>query len=403
MKLINMLIMKQKLAYFRKLINLFGSSMVGYWPLWEPSGASAIDIENGLNGAYSNVTLAQTGIGDGNTSTQFNGTTSYLNLLTNGLMNNSANELVLNNGFETAGAGGADVWTVWSETAGDGAIADTTTAGEFHGGAHAAKLTAGATPASSPRIAQTSIVVVPGVTYTFSFWTRGDGTYAGRYSVYDATHSSNIKSTTSTGITDTNYAQVSYSFAAPAGCLLVTLYLYCPSTTGGIAYFDDVSLKSTIGNGLNGSEGTIVLCAKINAAEWIDGAQHNLFNMASSDGASFIRAYKKTTDNTIECDYGAGGTTKTINISTSTTAWFHLALTWSKAGNAFKVFFNGTQSGTTQTGLGNWYGELYATTTTIGSKNTTPQMVHSGYLAHVVIGNIALTDAQIAKAAVLPL
>src|SRR3990172_7900670 len=47
---------------------------------------------------------------------------------------------ILNPGFEVAGAGGADIWANWVETAGDGALANETT--EVHSGVDAAKMTA---------------------------------------------------------------------------------------------------------------------------------------------------------------------------------------------------------------------------------------------------------------------
>src|SRR3972149_3921648 len=85
--------------YFQHLKRIAPANLIAYWPLWEASGAVAAD--------------------------------------------NAVNEHLANGGFETAGAGGADVWGSWTETAGDGALANETTL--VHGGADAAKSTAGAT------------------------------------------------------------------------------------------------------------------------------------------------------------------------------------------------------------------------------------------------------------------
>lgn len=66
------------LAYTNKVIAL---SPIAYWPLAEPSGSTALDASgNGRNGSYTNVTLGQTGIGDGRTAASFNGTTSFCNI-----------------------------------------------------------------------------------------------------------------------------------------------------------------------------------------------------------------------------------------------------------------------------------------------------------------------------------
>ena len=59
-------------SYYNSVIKAFGSNLIGYWPLWEASGSTATDISgNGRNGAYTNVTLGQTGIGDGKTAAKF--------------------------------------------------------------------------------------------------------------------------------------------------------------------------------------------------------------------------------------------------------------------------------------------------------------------------------------------
>lgn len=66
------------LAYTNKLLLL---APIAYWPMAEASGSVALDASgNGRNGAYTAVTLAQTGIGDGRTSASFDGATSYNNV-----------------------------------------------------------------------------------------------------------------------------------------------------------------------------------------------------------------------------------------------------------------------------------------------------------------------------------
>ena len=146
-------------------------------------------------------------------------------------------ELLSNAGFETAGTGGADIFASWTETAGDGAVADET--GSKHAGAHAVKLTAGAT--SNTTVYQ-AVTVRPGFTYDLTFYTRGDGTHDGKYSIYDATNAANIVAATDTGVTGTSYTLVTKQFTAPAGCVSVRITLGCPVENGGVAYFDDASV-----------------------------------------------------------------------------------------------------------------------------------------------------------------
>jgi hypothetical protein len=155
-------------------------------------------------------------------------------------------DLMHNGDFETAGAGGADIWSSWTETAGDGAIADEGVI--VHGGAHACKLTSGAGANTYIRLGVASnligaflIGLRPGMACTLAFWTRGDGVNAGRYSVYDNTNGAWIRTTVPTGVTGTDYAQVTYTFTVPANCYNLYFTLLGPSANGGVCYFDDVT------------------------------------------------------------------------------------------------------------------------------------------------------------------
>lgn len=98
--------------YAAKLQNIFGSSIVSYLPLWDASGSVATDIGGrGLNGAYTAVTLGQTGIGDGRTAASFDGSTSFVNWYSAGLasaFNASEGTLMVWGKVSAAG--------VWSDT-----------------------------------------------------------------------------------------------------------------------------------------------------------------------------------------------------------------------------------------------------------------------------------------------
>jgi len=158
-------------------------------------------------------------------------------------------ELLTNPGFETAGGGGADIWANWTEVVGGGALANETTL--VHSGADAAKLTGSGLP-NAVYVWQASVPITPGVTYQVSFWTRGDGTNAGFYSLYGRTNGQNITSGPwdTTGVAGATYTQVSIVFTATAGAAELEVYLSAPTAAGGIAYFDDVSVKEVTGGGL---------------------------------------------------------------------------------------------------------------------------------------------------------
>lgn len=69
------------ISYAEKVGGIAASNLIAYWPMSEASGTTALDISgNGRNGAYTAVTLGQTGIGDGRTAASFDGSTSFNNV-----------------------------------------------------------------------------------------------------------------------------------------------------------------------------------------------------------------------------------------------------------------------------------------------------------------------------------
>jgi hypothetical protein len=70
------------LPYGNKVLSTENANLIGYWPMWEPSGAVADNYEGtaARDGAYTGVTLAQTGIGDGRTCPLFDGTNDFCDI-----------------------------------------------------------------------------------------------------------------------------------------------------------------------------------------------------------------------------------------------------------------------------------------------------------------------------------
>ena len=143
-------------------------------------------------------------------------------------------ELLSNTGFETAGAGGADVFANYTESASDGAIADEGSL--VYGGSHACKLTQGVSLAT--QINADAITVVSGSFYIFSLWARGDGTYSGRYSISNDDPNAGV---IDTSITAASYTQVTHAFQTSSTS--TAIYLFPANTSGAIVYFDDLSVK----------------------------------------------------------------------------------------------------------------------------------------------------------------
>lgn len=293
----------------------------------------------------------------------------------------AAFDLLDNGGFETAGAGGADIWAIWAESASVGAIADETV--DVHGGAHAAKLTTGAASGTVIRPCNAAsldhgggyIEVFPGQSLTLSFWTHGDGTNASRYSVYDQTNAAWIRTTVTTGVTGITYTQVNYTFTVPAGCYLLQVTLWCATTNGAVVYFDDVSLTGDcpyhglytaagmtygvagIGDGklaarfsgadtglwigtkqfgqfFNGNIGSVMSWGRVDgSARWTDAAAYRyLFHSKSrQDDTVYAVIGKNTTNHQLVWRRRVASLVyeKTYTFSpTGPTTWFCMSFTW---------------------------------------------------------------------------
>ncbi len=163
-----------------------------------------------------------------------------------GLSGSYQGSYLYNCGFERVGAGGADIFEKWTETASDGTIARSNTAGEFHSGTsglYGLKLTAGA--GKNTQIKQDfSVGTFPGNTLmTITGWAKGDGTNRGRVRFFSGSDVIADWGTSTTITNTTTWTQFAIQFTSPANGG-GSLYLYCPNAVGGIAYFDDVRLIS---------------------------------------------------------------------------------------------------------------------------------------------------------------
>lgn len=156
-------------------------------------------------------------------------------------------ESLSNTDFETTGSGGVDIWANWIENAaGGGSVANEATL--VHSGSHAAKMVSSGVNWYTPQIMY-QLPVSPGQEYSLSFWTRGDGSHAGKYAI-SATGYGYLGGTgggLTTGITGTAYTQVMTTFTVPAGCTQVILF-FLPdnASAGNVAYFDDISAMHSV-------------------------------------------------------------------------------------------------------------------------------------------------------------
>lgn len=150
--------------------------------------------------------------------------------------------VVGNHDFETAGGGGADVFGSWTESAGDGAIADGGAA-EAYRGSSCLKITCGASNNTSIYSADIDVSSLSnGDSYSIKFWTKGDGTNSGIYSIYDVTNTTYIAENQDTSVTANYWTQITYTNTLPTGCTNLRVYFKPGATSGDIAYFDHVTV-----------------------------------------------------------------------------------------------------------------------------------------------------------------
>jgi hypothetical protein len=144
-------------------------------------------------------------------------------------------ELLTNPGFEL---GSGDTFTGWELQTADG-DAITEELSSVNGGSRAVKCTYGS--GSLATYVYQDVSAMAGTTVYFEFYSRGDGTRAGRYMVDDLESGIDIIEWTSTGNTAVEYQKVSGSFTVPEGCTSIRFQLGAPTAVGS-AYYDDASM-----------------------------------------------------------------------------------------------------------------------------------------------------------------
>lgn len=174
-------------------------------------------------------------------------------------------ELLTNGGFETVTAAGPPAnFGTWVDDAGDGNLEVETT--DKRSGSNAAKLTSGA---SANAVTYQTFAVTAGQTVRIAIWSHGDGTNSPRYGIRDVTNSKQLVNPTNTGVTGASYDITYVDQVVPAGCSQLRIQLWGPSANGGVAYFDDISAKAVVTDGvLNG--GFESWTTSTNAASWTE-------------------------------------------------------------------------------------------------------------------------------------
>lgn len=256
-------------------------------------------------------------------------------------------EILVNGGFETAGAGGADIWANWAENAGTGALADETTI--VQAGGHAAKITAA--PVSGAPVIEQDATVAANAWHILQFYARGDGTNAGRWQIYEVTGATNITTLASTAVTATTYAQKSAVWRmVPVNTTVRIRALAGNAGTGAVSYFDTFSVKAIALASMFSARAysthatTKAACTVVSGTR--AGVVCNLDSVASP--ANFVVAsHDGTTARLTKCV--AGTYTELIATTTAYSAGAFVEVRRTAGTNDYELYYAGSKVGTTQT------------------------------------------------------
>lgn len=167
-----------------------------------------------------------------------------------------------------------------------------------------------------------------------------------------------------------------------------------PVTTWDAVNDADNIYSGSLNSALPINEWTLIAFAKVSSAGvWSDGVNRRIVGFSAVDGLNFFVLNKGTTTNNLQFQIDLASTSKTVNDSTrvgATTDWFMVAMTGSKAADQFIAYLNGVPTGSIQTGLGQWVGNLLNSVAVIGASSNAGTAPWSGSIAHVALFNAPL-------------
>lgn len=134
----------------------------------------------------------------------------------------------------------------------------------------------------------------------------------------------------------------------------------------------------------NGNVGSVFAWYRVaNAGVWTDSTNRLGF-VAQVNSTNLVRLLRDVASNTLRLERRGGGTVAVTDTSIGgSTAWFSLGLSWDTGGSAeLKAFINGSQVGSTATGIGTFTGTIVSAV--IGASTTLTANWH-GWLAYTAV------------------
>ncbi len=171
-----------------------------------------------------------------------------------------------------------------------------------------------------------------------------------------------------------------------------------PANSSSSVDFDTASYVSAF----NGDEGTVAVWLKVSGVGvWTDGDFLTMCTCRVDGDNEFLLSKSNSgSPNDLRWHYAAGGTAETITsaVHASTTGWFHMAITWSAAGDIVRAYFNGTEVSTSAS-LGTWVGDPNNRDVWGAGAITGDNSEWDGYIAHGAVWTTPLSAGNILKLA----
>ena len=141
-----------------------------------------------------------------------------------------------------------------------------------------------------------------------------------------------------------------------------------------------------------GSAGTVLAWVRVHdSSVWSSGVERFIISLRSTTG--FINISVRGQNSAVRFLYPG---VASYDLSTSTTDWFSVGLTWDASANEQKCYFNGAQVGTTKTGITSFWAALYSYYNVIGASNAYGPGSFDGSAAHAALWTRALSAAELA-------
>lgn len=167
----------------------------------------------------------------------------------------------------------------------------------------------------------------------------------------------------------------------------------------GVNDFGSV-LSAALSSAIDLDEGFAFVWVKVDAAFWTDGA-NRYFLSFRIDSNNFVGFLKASVNNTLQYSRVGSGTTKFQQVAGfSYTNWFCVGVSWSIANDHFKMYVNGVQVGTTQTGNIAVTGSSLSIAN-IGAVTSTPAQPFAGRLESAVLYDTPVLSGSDARLALM--